>query len=86
MRDAEIVDPDRRGWRKVTPRYPPDVWVRVEGRWRAGWVHAWFQDTRGRWYAWLFYDVGQVASQPALFVYDPQTIRERNRDEQPPDG
>lgn len=75
MRDAEIVDPDRRGWRKVTPRYPPDVWVRVEGRWRAGWVHA-----------WLFYDVGQVASQPALFVYDPQTIRQRDRDEQPPDG
>lgn len=85
MRDAEIVDVDTRRMRRVSPRYQPSVWVRIDGRWREGYVQVWYQDTDAQWYAWAFRDAGKIAYVPALFRYDPETMKPKDGD-QPPDG
>lgn len=84
VRDAEIIDMDVRGLRRIEMRIPPDVWLREGGRWRLGWVPVWFEDpAHKRLIAWCFRDVGKMASLPVNVVYDPETMLIRSRHEPP---
>lgn len=80
-------DAERLPWRPVSPDAGRprrrDVWIRIDGEWRRGWVRAWERDGE-QWRVWVHYEQKRrIWSTFAWFRWDPETIVERDGDEAP---
>lgn len=81
-RDAERL-PWRRGSDRAIKPGHMDVWIRVDGSWRRGWVWQWEREGGG-WRVWVHYEqTRRVWSTFAWFRWDPEAIIERGGEEEP---
>lgn len=79
MRDAQLLDQQPHGARRVETR-DPWVWILHKGAWRKGAIHCWF--VHGDvWMAWMQHESPPGEGPWAtwgLYAYDGQTIRRRH--------
>ena len=84
MRDAEPAEFPSTEYPRLNPRHA-QIWIRVGGRWREANVNRWVHDrVNDRWLIWTFYDVGKPQAVPGWFVYDEETVRQRQHRDPPP--
>ena len=83
MRDAEPAEFPSTQLPRVEPQRP-EVWIRIGGRWREGWIVKWVRLPSGKWVVWASWDAGRTSSERAWLLFSPETIRRRDGGEPPP--
>lgn len=82
MEGDALALPWRPPRRPVQPRRTA-VWVRLDGKWRRGWIRHWERADDGGWAAWLMYTDEEPGSHFGFFSYTPETIVPKDSDTPP---